>query len=252
VNLTINNAPVIALTATPDTCGRQSGTATAVVNGSNGPYSYSWSNGANTNTITNLSSGNYSVIITDNNGCTTTNQITITAIPSPTLTTPFSPQTINQGESVSLSVSGAVTYSWSPATGLSCNTCTNPIASPISSTTYVVTGIDLNGCTATASITILIDYNCTELFVPTIFSPNGNGPEKNESVCVYSNCIQEMEFAVYNRWGQQIFITNNPQQCWDGTSAGKELATGVYTYRLYVKQLDGIIVSKSGNITLVK
>jgi hypothetical protein len=89
-------------TATPDTCGKDLGTATAIVNGSNGPYSYSWSNGANTNTITNLSSGNYSVIITDNNGCTTTNQITITAIPTPTLTIPFSPQTINQGESVSL------------------------------------------------------------------------------------------------------------------------------------------------------
>ncbi len=252
INLTINNNPVATTTATPDTCGKDLGTATAVVNGSNGPYSYSWSNGANTNAITNLSSGNYSVIITDNNGCTTTNQITITAIPAPTLTIPFSPQTINQGESVSLSVSGAATYSWSPATGLSCTTCTNPIASPVSSATYTVTGTDLNGCTATASITILIDYNCTEIFVPTIFSPNGNGPEKNESVCVYSNCIQEMEFAVYNRWGQQIFITNNPQQCWDGTFAGKELATGVYTYRLYVKQLDGIIVSKSGNITLVK
>ncbi|MFM2156430.1 MAG: hypothetical protein RL516_1179 [Bacteroidota bacterium] len=252
INLTINNNPVANTTVTPDTCGKDLGTATAIVNGGSGPYSYSWSNGANTNTITNLSSGNYSVIITDNNGCTTTNQITITAIPTPTLTTPFSPQTINQGESVSLSVSGATTYSWSPTTGLSCNICADPIASPISSTTYVVTGTDLNGCTATATITVLIDYDCTELFVPTIFSPNGNGPDKNESVCVYSNCIQEMEFAVYNRWGQQIFITNNPQQCWDGTSAGKELATGVYTYRLYVKQLDGIIVSKSGNITLVK
>jgi gliding motility-associated-like protein len=252
VNLTINNAPVIALTATPDTCGRQSGTATATVTGTNFLYSYSWSNGSTANSISNVVSGNYTVTITDNNGCTTTNQITIAAIPSPTLITPFSPQSINQGESVSLSVSGASTYSWSPATGLSCTTCADPIASPISSTTYVVTGTDVNGCTATASITVLIDYDCTELFVPTIFSPNGNGPEKNESVCVYSNCIQEMEFAIYNRWGQQIFITNNPQQCWDGTSAGKELATGVYTYRLYVKQLDGIIVSKSGNITLVK
>lgn len=252
VNLTINNAPVIAVTATPDTCGRESGTATATVTGTNFPYSYSWSNGSTTNSIGNLVSGNYTVTITDNNGCTTTNQITIAAIPAPTLTTPFSPQSINQGESVSLSVSGASTYSWSPATGLSCTTCADPIASPISSTTYVVTGTDVNGCTATASITVLIDYDCTELFVPSIFSPNGNGPEKNESVCVYSNCIQEMEFAIYNRWGQQVFISNSPQQCWDGTFAGKELSTGIYTYRLYVKQLNGITVTKSGNITLVK
>jgi gliding motility-associated-like protein len=252
VNLTINNAPVIAVTATPDTCGRQSGTATATITGTNFPYSYSWSNGSTANSIGNLISGNYTVTITDNNGCTTTNQITIAAIPAPTLTTPFSPQSINQGESVSLSVSGASTYSWSPATGLSCTTCADPIASPISSTTYVVTGTDVNGCTATASITVLIDYDCTELFVPSIFSPNGNGPEKNERVCVYSNCIQEMEFAIYNRWGQQVFISNSPQQCWDGTFAGKELSTGIYTYRLYVKQLDGITVNKSGNITLVK
>ena len=252
INLTIINVPIINTIATPDTCGKELGTATALVNGSNGPYSYSWSNGANTNTITNLSSGNYSVIITDNNGCTSTSQISITEIPSPNLTTTSSPQTINQGQSVSLSVSGAATYSWSPATGLTCNTCSSPTASPTSNTTYTVVGTDLNGCTATATITVLIDYDCAELFVPTIFSPNGNGPAKNEQVCVYSNCIQEMEFAVYNRWGQQVFITNNPQQCWDGTFAGKELTTGVYTYRLYVKQLDGITVNKSGNITLVK
>jgi gliding motility-associated-like protein len=242
----------VTFLTTPDTCGKEAGTATVNAQGNNGPYTYSWSNGNNSNTITNIGSGNYTVIITDDNGCTTINQTNVTEIPPPTLTTTLSPQIISQGGSITLFASGATSYSWSPASGLSCSNCATPTATPDITTTYTVTGTDANGCTSTANITISIDYDCNELFIPTIFSPNGNGPEKNETVCIYSNCIAEMEFAIYSRWGQQIFSTNNPQQCWDGTFDGKELTTGAYTYRLFVKQLDGNIVRKSGTITLVK
>ena len=252
INLNLATAPAVTLTTLPDTCGREEGTATVTVNGNNGPYSYSWANGSTGNTITNLSIGTYTVTVSDNNGCTTTNQINITEVPPPRLTTTLSPQIISQGGSITLFASGATSYSWSPASGLSCSNCATPTATPDITTTYTVTGTDANGCTSTANITISIDYDCNELFIPTIFSPNGNGPEKNETVCIYSNCIAEMEFAIYSRWGQQIFSTNNPQQCWDGTFDGKELTTGAYTYRLFVKQLDGNIVRKSGTITLVK
>jgi len=61
-----------------------------------------------------------------------------------------------------------------------------------------------------------------------------------------------MNFAIYNRWGQLIFQTSDPLQCWDGTKDGKEMISGVYVYRLSVKQLNGISITKNGNITLIR
>jgi hypothetical protein len=49
-----------------------------------------------------------------------------------------------------------------------------------------------------------------------------------------------------------VFETKNPKECWDGTKDGKEVVSGVYAYRLFVKQLNGSSISKNGNITLVK
>ncbi|MFM9027591.1 MAG: gliding motility-associated C-terminal domain-containing protein, partial [Bacteroidota bacterium] len=67
-----------------------------------------------------------------------------------------------------------------------------------------------------------------------------------------SNCIESVDFAIYDRWGQLIFQTNDPQGCWDGRKDGKEVMTGVYAYRLFVRQLDGKEIKKSGSITLVR
>jgi gliding motility-associated-like protein len=126
------------------------------------------------------------------------------------------------------------------------------MATPLQTTTYTVSGTAQNGCKANATVTITIDIRCNELFVPTIFSPNNNGPALNEQLCIFSNCIAEMDFAIYNRWGQLIFQTNDPQKCWNGTHDGKDAVSSVYAYRLYVKQLNGIIINKSGNITLTR
>lgn len=65
-------------------------------------------------------------------------------------------RTICEGESTQLNASGGVSYSWSPAAGLSCTDCANPIASPASSTTYTVTVIDAGGCTGTDSVRITV------------------------------------------------------------------------------------------------
>jgi gliding motility-associated-like protein len=61
-----------------------------------------------------------------------------------------------------------------------------------------------------------------------------------------------MDFGIYNRWGELIFSSDNQSTCWDGTHKGVPVMTGVYAYRLYVEQLDGNKIEKTGNITLVK
>ena len=180
------------------------------------------------------------------------NQISISDVPPPVVNVSASSPVVLEGDTVQLTATGALTYLWSPSTGLSCTACPSPLATPPQTITYQVTGTDGNGCSTTRSITIDVDILCAELFVPSIFSPNGHGPGKNEQLCVLNDCIAEMDFGVYNRWGQLVFETKDPQQCWDGTKDGKEVSTGVYTFRLYAKLLNGVTVRKAGNVTLTR
>jgi len=252
VSLTVTGIPALNASTTADSCAKGTGTASLSASGGSAPYTYAWSDGAIGTLQTNLNAGVYPVTVTDQNGCISSSQLTIPLIAPPIIDLNISAISLLEGDSVRLSALGANSYQWSPATGLSCSNCPDPVATPAQSTTYTVTGTAINGCKANASITINIDIRCSELFVPSIFSPNNSGPAINEQICVLSNCIAEMELAIYNRWGQLVFQTSDPQKCWDGTRDGKEVVSGVYAYRLFVKQLNGSTISKNGNITLTR
>jgi gliding motility-associated-like protein len=160
--------------------------------------------------------------------------------------------TIIQGESISLIASGASSYIWSPSVSLSCEDCTNPIASPTTTTTYTVTGTDISGCIGTAEVTIFVTTICGEVFVPSVFSPNGLGPTENNTLCVIGNCIAELNYSIYNRWGERVFETTDLNICWDGYHKDKPLNTGVYAYKLIATLFDGTNIEESGNLTLVR
>lgn len=102
----------------------------------------------------------YFVNVTSSSGCIATDFLTVTV----TNAAPVNAGTdvaICAGESVSLSASGAASYSWSPTTGLSNPNVANPDASPVSTTTYTVTGTDANGCTGTDNVTVTVNPNPT-------------------------------------------------------------------------------------------
>jgi gliding motility-associated-like protein len=253
VNLTINNLPSLSASSNPDICGRKTGTASANASSGSGGYIYAWSTGVSGSSLINVGSGVYTVTVTDQRGCSASTSITVGNIPPPLVNvTSSSSPIILEGDSVQLNATGALSFLWSPAIGLSCTACPSTVASPPQTTTYIVTAADTNGCIGSDSITVRVDIRCDELFVPSVFSPNNAGPAINERVCIFSNCIAEMNFAIYNRWGQLIFQTSDPLQCWDGTKDGKEMISGVYVYRLSVKQLNGISITKNGNITLIR
>lgn len=95
----------------------------------------------------------YTITGSNANGCSNTATITVTVYPQPTVNA-GNDETICKGQSIGLQASGASTYSWSPATALSCTNCPAPVASPASTTTYTVIGIDANGCNDTDMVTI--------------------------------------------------------------------------------------------------
>ena len=126
---------------------------------------YLWSNGATSQSITVNTPGNYSVqtsqASTCNQGtlaCTTCGlgvaSVTVTANPTPTISvTPNSP-TVCGGNPVTLTASGASSYSWSPTVGLNTSTGTSVISNPNVTTNYTVTGTAANGCFSTANVTV--------------------------------------------------------------------------------------------------
>ncbi|MDQ3109322.1 MAG: choice-of-anchor L domain-containing protein [Bacteroidota bacterium] len=138
--------------------GNTNGSATVSVSGGTAPYSYSWNTTPvqTSATATNLSAGVRVVTITDGNGCITTASVTITE-PASALNASISAQTnvscVGNTGSATVTVSGGTapyTYSWNTTPVQASATATN-----LSAGTYVVTITDANGCSATASVTIL-------------------------------------------------------------------------------------------------
>ena len=187
-------------------------------------------------------------------GCDSINSLNLTVYDEPLLSisTGGLSTFINIGDSIGLTATGANNYQWTPATGLSCTSCPSPVAAPQQTITYVVNATDSNGCSSSTSITITVDTRCNELFIPTIFSPNETGPAANENWCLLSNCIVSVSLAVYDRWGQLIFRTTNPSECWNGKKDGKDVPAGVYAFRALVLQSNGQEIERSGTITLVR
>jgi gliding motility-associated-like protein len=189
--------------------------------------------------------------------CATSTNLTVQVNPAPIVNVVPSNPIVDLGESVQILASGANNYSWSNASTLSCSTCSNPVATPTSSSTYIVTGTDANGCTgiATVNITVLLPpVQCGDIFVPTVLSPNGTGAAANKTICVYGGCVSEIVFAIYNRWGEKVFETTDVtlSECWDGTYKGKALNAGTFVYKLTVTRTNNDFIEESGNITLVR
>lgn len=122
-------------------------------------------------TATPTTTTTYTVVGTAPGGCVGTDQVTVTIVAPPTVSGGPSPM-ICAGASAPLQGSGATDYAWSPATGLSCTTCANPVASPSTTTLYTVTGTTFSGCVASDTVTV----NVSPLPVLTVSAPQGICP----------------------------------------------------------------------------
>lgn len=145
----------VTASATPTGCGAScNGTATATVSGGAAPYTYSWSNGATTATISSLCAGTYTVTVTDNGGCSMTAQATVTNSGST-----ISVQATSTNETCQNTCNGTATAAISggtaPVTILWSNNATTGTISNLCPGTYTVTVTDNGGCSASASATIL-------------------------------------------------------------------------------------------------
>ena len=115
--------------------------------------------------------------------------------------------------------------------------------------TFIVQLIVTNehSCTDTAYDTILVHL---DPIVPSGFSPDGNG--ENDILYVLGGPFSKLEFAIYNEWGEVIFISDKQERGWNGTKDGIEQPIGVYVYTLVATAIDGNEHKLWGDVTLLR
>ena len=115
--------------------------------------------------------------------------------------------------------------------------------------TVTLAGYNEGGCMDEYTLDLCI-YNPAELFIADAFSPNGDGV--NDVLYVRGSGVSELDFFVYNRWGQKVFESHDIQQGWDGLFNGKELNSEVFVYYVHAVTNQGEEIDMKGDVSLVK
>ena len=158
--------------------------------------------------------------------------------------------TLEQGTSVQLNAIGGFNYLWTPSSGLSCSTCPDPMASPVISTAYYVTGTNESGCSGIDTIDVYVTQGGEVLYIPNSFFPNDNN--LNDLFHAYGTSVKIFDMQIFNRWGQLIFSSNDIKLGWDGKYKGKMVEGGVYVYKVNCEWMSGEGTYRYGIVTLLR
>lgn len=242
---------------------------TTVLEAFNGEFGYVWEPaneiiGSNTNNSIVVSpdvTQPYSVTIIDVNTCSYTQEFLLNVYPraeaniSLSIISQLGERRIFQngivkGETHQFTATGGISYEWSPSFGLSDTTIFNPFVSPDTTTLYSLFIVNENGCEAITEFELLV-INKTFIYVPTAFSPNGDG--EHDFFRVYQR--NEFDFGslrIFNRWGNLVFEGQSIEDTWNGTVNGETCPVGVYPYVITGTDWKGEPFLKAGNITIIR
>ncbi|MEN9569271.1 MAG: hypothetical protein RL172_502 [Bacteroidota bacterium] len=251
----VNIPPVISMGAA-DGCKDALLTFTAAQNGGSPVQQWYWdfADGSSANTTpavhTYTSSGQYPVVLvgTSAGGCTDTASQAINIYSTNAFAGNDTLAAANQP--VQLQATGGLLYEWSPASSLNNINIANPVATGTSSQVYRVRAYTPAGCESFDEVAITI-FNQPDLYVPTAFSPDGNGLNDifkviPVGIARFDNC------RIYNQYGQLIFSTSNARQGWDGTYRGKPQPAGTYVWVTSGINYKGLPVVKKGTVVLIR
>ena len=148
-NVSSIGGPTINITTNDASCGGNNGSATVTASGGTSPYTYLWSNSANTQTISSLIAGTYNVTVTDGSTCIATGTATINTTSPPSVTVSTNSVTCGYSSADATPTGGTApyTFAWS-------NNMTGQSINGLVSGNYSVTVTDASGCTGTATFTV--------------------------------------------------------------------------------------------------
>jgi gliding motility-associated-like protein len=150
-----------------------------------------------------------------------------------------------------LTAGGAATYTWLPAAGVSDPSSATPIAKISKTTQFIVQGTNADGCSSFDSVTVAVTQTGENSYsLPNSFTPNGDGINDCFGLRNWGS-VTLSEFSIYNRWGQKVFETRNPSDCWDGTFQGQLQPSGGFVYIVKASTFCGIVFRK-GTLLLLR
>lgn len=204
---------------------------------------YQWSDGSDHATLQVSQAGTY-YVSGSFNGCEVSDTIVISVI-QPELFIVENDTIICNGQRLVLHAlaNPASTYAWN-------NGDNDDQTLADTAGTYIVTATNKCG-TYKDSVHIQVqDCNC-RIFIPNVFSPNGDG--KNDAFGVRLACQpSEFSLSIYNRYGQRVFQGKSSTVLWDGTFNGQLMDAGTYFYYLTFKGPTGKEAEKKGDILLIR
>ncbi len=196
----------------------------------------------------------YYARLTDENGCIANDsvQIWVQQIPEFEVTPVY--DTIIIGDTVfvtSVVDQEEISYVWTPAYEISCTACPNPWLTPKENQRYTVVVEDSSGCfrhNYYVDIYVIEQYS---LDVPSAFTPLGH--ETNRIVYAKGYGIKHfIEFRIYNRWGEEVFFTDDINVGWDGYHKGELQNIDTYKFFVRAEMWNGEIYVKTGDILLMR
>jgi len=151
----------------------------------------------------------------------------------------------------------SASINWLTDNEISCPACTNLTLRPEGNLTVTAIATDSSGCSQSRTMRIMVNKE-NLFYVPNAFSPNGDG--LNDVFRLYPGPAVEsiLSFAVYDRWGGQVFLRENldPENAlghWNGRVANaRSPSIGVYVYTVEVLLFDGRVVSRAGEVLLMR
>lgn len=237
-------------------CGATTGSATINENGGTPPYTYSWSPSGGTGaTASGLTPGNYTVTVTDNNLCTENINIVIANATPPTVNINnvkhVSCFGLSDGAATVRAAGGTApyTYSWNTSPVQNNATATNLPAG-----TYTVAVTDNSGCSVTSAVVITQPAagSCGDVYFPNSFTPNGDS--KNEGFGPLGNiaAISNYQLIVYNRYGELVFSSKDPNEKWNGYYKAKRNSPGTYVWHASFLFRNRIKRAEQGTVTVIR
>ncbi len=237
VTVTVNPGFTLSVaTSSPETCGDVDGTATAgTPSGGTSPFTYLWSNGQTTQTATGLLPGNYTVVVTDANGCTSSQVVAVTQIlgvnAAATANPPsgFVPLPVNflNGST------GGTNYIWNFGDGSPLSNAQNPshtYGAPGIYTVMLIVYNNNSSCADTIYLTVIVNQEIS-VIMPNIFTPNSDN--LNDLLIPIIIGLKSADVTIYNRWGNLIANWDALAIGWDGKGKNGELVSnGTYYYVL--------------------
>jgi gliding motility-associated-like protein len=162
--------------------------------------------------------------------------------------------TIVIGQPLQMNVTGAPSFSWIPNVNISNASIGNPVILFNQATEgikYKVIGFNSAGCLDSLEFTIKVFSTLPTVFVPTAFTPNGDG--LNETLKPTLAGMQQFDyFRIFNRFGQLVFETREINQGWDGYLKGQKQPSGTFVWMLQAVDFEGKMVQAKGSTMLIR